>query len=115
MKIRIESTSKIVTLRTEPCGQLAYEAYCRDIVGKPMPGWNQLPSGIREVWELAAFGSQVPARIWEGHTESGIPVHCYVTRIAAATDADSSQFECELQEHRVPSADIQAIPLRLVL
>ncbi len=57
----------------------------------------------------------VPARIWEGATESGIPVHCYVTRIAVPNDADHSEFERELQEHVSPSADVQAIPLHLIL
>jgi hypothetical protein len=57
----------------------------------------------------------VPARIWEGETISGIPVHCYVTRVAVAKDADTTQFEKELQEHRVPSAEIEAIPLRMIL
>lgn len=57
----------------------------------------------------------VPARIWEGHTASGIEVHCYVTRIATPRDGDTSQFEAELQEQRVPSSDVAAIPLRLLL
>jgi hypothetical protein len=57
----------------------------------------------------------VPARIWEGRTESGIPVHAYVTRIAVAYEQDDSQFERELQEHRPPSVDVAAIPSRLVL
>lgn len=57
----------------------------------------------------------VPARIWEGQTESGIPVHCYVTRIAVANDQDTTEFEKELQEHRKPSVDVQAIPLRMIL
>jgi len=57
----------------------------------------------------------IPARIWEGKTESGIPVHCYVTRIAVAKDADVSEFERELQEHKPPSAEIEAIPLRMIL
>lgn len=57
----------------------------------------------------------VPARIWEGKTESGIPVHAYVTRIAVARDQDCSQFERELEEHRAPSVDVQTIPARLVL
>jgi hypothetical protein len=57
----------------------------------------------------------VPARIWEGHTDAGTPVHCYVTRIAVAKDADATQFERDLKEHRAPSAEIQAIPLRMVL
>ena len=44
MKIRIESTSKIVTL----------------VVG----------------------GKDVPARVWQGETDGGIPVQCFITRIA---------------------------------
>lgn len=57
----------------------------------------------------------VPARIWEGQTDNGIPVHCFVTRIAVHNDQDHSQFVRELQEHQAPSADVQAIPLRLIL
>lgn len=58
----------------------------------------------------------VPARLWEGHTSSGIPVHCFVTRIAVPLDADHAQFERELQECRPPiNADVRGIPLRLVL
>lgn len=58
----------------------------------------------------------VPARIWEGITDSGIKVHAYVTRIAVDKDEpNTEQFEQELQEHRQPSAEIQAIPLRMIL
>jgi hypothetical protein len=57
----------------------------------------------------------VPARIWEGNTESGIPVHCFVTRIAVSKNADTSEFEKELREHAPPSMDVQAIPLYLIL
>jgi hypothetical protein len=57
----------------------------------------------------------IPARVWEGKTASGIAVHAYVTRIAVARDADCSQFESELQEHRAPSPEVAAIPARLVL
>ena len=57
----------------------------------------------------------VPARVWEGKTESGIPVICFVTRIAVDKHQDCSQFERELQEQRVPSADASAFPIRMVL
>jgi hypothetical protein len=58
----------------------------------------------------------VDARVWEGHTESGIPVHCFVTRIAVHRSEDASQFERELQEQRAPSAVIDAAyPARVVL
>ena len=59
--------------------------------------------------------NDVPARIWEGHTESGIPVHCYVTRIAVHKDEDASQFEAELQSMRTPSTAVEGISLRLIL
>lgn len=57
----------------------------------------------------------VPARIWEGHTESGIPIHCYITRVAVDRNADASEFERELTETRAPSPAVQVIPTRLVL
>jgi hypothetical protein len=57
----------------------------------------------------------IPARIWEGHTESGIAVHCYITRVSVRNDSDCSQFEKELQEQRKPSFDVEAIPLRMIL
>ena len=57
----------------------------------------------------------VLARVWEGATESGIPVHCYVTRIAVANDQDQSAFVRELQETKAPSPEVEAIPARLVL
>lgn len=57
----------------------------------------------------------VPARIWTGKTASGIPVHCYVTRIAVQKDLDASEFERELQEHKPPSPEVEVIPLRMIL
>jgi hypothetical protein len=57
----------------------------------------------------------VPARIWEGQTESGVKIHAFITRVAVPLDEDHSQFERELQEHRTPSPEVQAIPLRLIL
>jgi hypothetical protein len=57
----------------------------------------------------------IPARVWEGTTDSGIKVQALITRIAAKTGQDLSQFERELQETRPPSADFQAFPLRMIL
>ncbi|HEY1281641.1 MAG TPA: hypothetical protein VGF22_18315 [Acidimicrobiales bacterium] len=58
----------------------------------------------------------VPARIWEGHTDSGIALHCYITRIAVHEDDDRAQFEAELEQHQPPrNADIDAISNRLIL
>lgn len=70
-----------------------------------------------KVVTLVVDGASVPARVWEGHTDSGIPVHCFIARVAVANNQglDHSQFEKELAEQRTPSTEIQAIPLRFIL
>ena len=65
--------------------------------------------------DLVVNGKTVPARIWEGHTDSGIPVHCYITRVAVHQNHDTAQFAAELRECSTPGSEIQAIPLRLIL
>ncbi len=57
----------------------------------------------------------VPARVWEGHTDSGIPVHCFITRIAVHKEEDATQFEQELLEQKEPSADIESYPFRMFI
>lgn len=62
-----------------------------------------------------SLDSGIPARIWEGQTESGIGVHCFITRIAAAAEADQTTFQAELQECKPPTADVEKYPLRMIL
>lgn len=58
----------------------------------------------------------VAARVWEGTTETGIPVLCFVTRVGVDRSEDQAQFEAELESHRAPrSRDLDAWPSRLVL
>lgn len=57
----------------------------------------------------------IEARIWEGHTESGIPVIVFIPRIAVSADQDCSQFEAELKECVPPSSDAREFPLRMIL
>jgi hypothetical protein len=54
-----------------------------------------------------------PTRVWEGATESGIRVNCFIKRVQAqfANAAEGAQFECELEETRPPSAKVDAIPI----
>ncbi len=84
MKIRIESTSKIVTL----------------VVG----------------------GKDVPARVWQGETDGGIPVQCFITRIAPEipkTDPDidalTAEFERDLRRQADPRPTVDAIPMRMIV
>ena len=83
MKITIESTSKVVTLR-EPGGQ------------------------------------SVPARIWEGETDTGIPVFCFITRIAPLIPEPvppevAQKFAEELLRTLPPRPELESFPLRMIL
>lgn len=63
-------------------------------------------------------GTALKARVWEGVTESGIPVHCFVTRIAPTiprNDPRQSEFQQQLQECQPPTAEIAAYPLKMIL
>jgi hypothetical protein len=70
---------------------------------------------IESTTKLVAING-VPARIWEGHTEAGVPLHCYITRLGIEKeDAAAFERESDLEEHRAPSPEVEAIPLRLIL
>lgn len=63
---------------------------------------------------------QVPARIWEGVTEDGTPVHAYITRICPSIpeplpEAIAAEFARALAEQKPPSAVVRAIPMRMIL
>lgn len=72
-------------------------------------------NSTEKIVTLIHNGAEIPARIWEGKTASGIPCHAYITRIAAHETVNQTEFQHEFQEHRPPTADIAAIPLRLIL
>lgn len=59
----------------------------------------------------------VPARLWEGKTDTGIAVHAFITRIAVDKDEpDTQQFETELRECIPPSANVaRSYPTSLIL
>lgn len=64
---------------------------------------------------LVIDGKSVPARVWQGHTASGIPVHAFITRVAVHESLDQREFERELEAHAAPTPEIAAIPLRMIL
>lgn len=72
--------------------------------------------------KLNVAGQDVPARIWQGETESGIPVHAYVTLIVPEIpesdpriDELTQDFERELERREPPRPTVKAIPARLIL
>lgn len=71
---------------------------------------------------LYVGGHEVPARVWQGETQDGTPVQCFITRIAPEIpktdphiDQLTQQFERELQRCADPRPTIEAIPLRMII
>ena len=57
----------------------------------------------------------VPARIWAGRTDAGVPVSCFINHISPQTHdpAVQASFEAELSVRETPRPE--AIPLRFIL
>ena len=71
-----------------------------------------------KVVTLVTVSGEVQARVWEGVTGHGIPVHCFITRVAVKEGRpphEYREFEEALEQTRKPSTEVQAIPLRLIL
>ena len=49
--------------------------------------------------ELRIDGADVPARLWEGRTDSGIPVHCWQQMPAVERRERLKATRAELQKH----------------
>lgn len=72
--------------------------------------------------ELVVDGCTVPARVWQGQTESGIPVQAFITRISPEIpqshpriDELTAEFERDLERKADPRPTVAVIPLRFVL
>lgn len=75
-----------------------------------------------KVIKLVMGDTEVPARVWQGETEDGIPVQVFVTRIAPEVpksdpdiDAKLARFERELVRCNDPRPTIDAIPFRMFI
>lgn len=71
---------------------------------------------------LVVDGHEVPARIWQGETSGGIPVQCFITRIAPEIpksdpriDELTVAFERDLTRQANPRPTVEAIPLRMII
>lgn len=56
----------------------------------------------------------IECRVWEGKTESGIPVHCFITRIAVHKDHDHSELDRELKARPHPNGTV-SWPLHMLI
>jgi len=75
-----------------------------------------------KIVNLVIGGRDVPARVWQGETESGIPVQCFITRIAPEIpqsdpriDELTAEFERDLKRCADPRRTVSAIPLRMFI
>jgi len=67
---------------------------------------------------LVVDGADVPARLWQGETADGTPVHCFITRISPTipkNDPRNEVFARELKECAKPRPELAVIPLRMIL
>ena len=70
---------------------------------------------VESTKKIVTVNGGVDARIWEGKSETGIPVICFVTRVAVPADADQEQFKKELRECAAPSAEATSFPLWMAI
>ena len=64
---------------------------------------------------LVQNGVEIPARVWEGRSESGIEVTALVVRLTAPKEQNLRRFEDELLACRPPSREFEYFPLRTIV
>lgn len=58
----------------------------------------------------------IPARVWEGVSDAGVPFTAYIAEVQVRKNADNSEFERELSEHKMPTREtLFAIDARFVI
>lgn len=68
------------------------------------------------IMKPAPLADGIPARVWEGETESGIKVRCFITRVAVdKNEPRIAEFENELKEVNAPSYETSRFPSSLIL
>jgi hypothetical protein len=82
--------------------------------GQPAKGRRALKITIESTTKKV-FLDGIPARIWEGQSDGGVKVICFISRVAVAEGQDVSQFQKELSQQRPPSVEAEAFPLRMIL
>lgn len=75
-----------------------------------------------KIVDIVINGLAVPARVWQGETEDGIPVQAFITRIApeiskSHPDIDrlTAAFDRDLKRQANPRPTVEAIPLRFII
>lgn len=75
-------------------------------------------TSTNQIVDIKAIGhpGMTKARVWEGVTDSGVQFTAYIPIVQVLKADDNSQFESELQEHKVPElSTVHAIEARMVI
>lgn len=56
-----------------------------------------------------------PHRVWEGHSEKGVPLQALIAQVAVHKDHDNSEFERDLRESNPGRPEAEVFPLRMFL
>lgn len=60
--------------------------------------------------------NNIPCRVWEGETESGIKCHAFISRVAIdKNEPNTDEFVNELHECKPPTTSVNSLPLNLIL
>lgn len=69
---------------------------------------------IQSTQQIVKVQGNVEARIWEGTTDTGIPIFCMITRIGVGASEMAEQFDRELRECKPPTM-VNHWPARMIL
>lgn len=61
------------------------------------------------------FINNIATRIWEGETEDGTKIHCYISQIAANENVNVAKFYNDISNSKTPSPEVEAIPMEITL
>jgi hypothetical protein len=70
---------------------------------------------ISSTSQIVTVNGSIQARVWEGKTESGIPVQCLIAQIAVDVNLRQEDFERELKETESPAPSVSAFPFPSVI
>lgn len=60
--------------------------------------------------KFITINGNVRCRVWQGHTEGGIPIHAHIALVGVERDHDGKELEDALSETAEVRADVARLP-----
>lgn len=70
---------------------------------------NVTLSPTPELWNAPLNGTQVPVRVWHGHTQAGTPIEAFVVSITPRDPADHAALAQQVPPYMRPSREVYDI------